>query len=68
MKIEIVKKEIGHVLEIEENITMLKMPSVMKEDYQTLFDYICKQGQECSQPPYARYLGVNWKEEMGKPK
>ena len=37
--IEIVTKEIGYALEIEEKLPMWKMPSIMGENFQAILNY-----------------------------
>ncbi|XPV76400.1 MAG: GyrI-like domain-containing protein [Desulfovibrio sp.] len=68
MKIEIIEKELGYVLEIEEKIKMFKMPSAMKANFKELYEYVTEKGCECENPPYARYVNINWEEEMTKSK
>jgi effector-binding domain-containing protein len=65
---ETVEKEIGHVLEIEERIPMWKMPSTMGRDLKELSGHLENQGVEPAGAPYSRYLGVDWKTELAKPK
>lgn len=59
MDIKVVEVEIGDVVEIEENIQMWKMPSVMGKDYEGLYSYLKSVDCECDEAPYARYVGVD---------
>jgi len=65
-KVEIIEKEIGHVVEIEENVKMMKMPKVMGINFNRIMDYINKNGAECTGAPYARYLDIDWDVQMEK--
>ncbi len=67
-KIETVDKEIGYVLEIEERIPMWKMASTMGRDLKELSGHLESRGGEPAGAPYSRYLGVDWKAELAKPK
>ncbi len=64
--IEIIDKEIGNVLEIEENIPMWKMPSTMGSDFKAILEYIQKHGNVNTESPYARYLGIEWESQINK--
>lgn len=66
MEIEIVEKEIGNVVEIEETIPMWKMPSVMSKDYFAIYKYLKSKGNEEIGKPYARYLDIDWSVETSK--
>jgi effector-binding domain-containing protein len=64
--IELIEKELGDVIEIEEKVPLWKMPSVMKRDFQCILDYVKSKGEDCKEVPYARYLNVDWELEMKK--
>ena len=63
---EIIEKEIGNVIEIEENEATWKLPSIMKKDYKKIFEYLKSQNTECSDAPYAHYLDVDWDAQINK--
>jgi len=63
-KIEIIKKEIGDVLEIEERTPMWKMPSAMGRDFTLILEHLNSRGVECREAPYTRYLNIDWDFEM----
>ncbi|MBU0473767.1 MAG: GyrI-like domain-containing protein [Bacteroidetes bacterium] len=65
-KIEIVEKEIGHVLEIEENASMLKLPSLMGKDLTLILDYMKEKNVTPEEAPYGRYLDIDWDSQMKK--
>ena len=66
-KIEIIEKELGDVIEIEENTFVWKMPSVMSRNFDGLYTY-SKKGSDEESPfmPYARYVGFDWEKELSK--
>ncbi len=68
MDIDIVEKEIGNVVEIEECSAMWKMPMILGKDFQKLLDCLKSQNAECAEAPYTRYVDVDWDSEMGKSK
>nr|NQU89766.1 GyrI-like domain-containing protein [Bacteroidota bacterium] len=63
---EIITREIGHVVEIEENVPIWKMPKVMGKNFHRIMDYLKTNNAECTDAPYARYLDINWEEQMSK--
>ena len=63
-KIEIVEKEIGDVVEIEERVPMWKMPSAMSRDFNLILEHLKSMGADCKEAPYARYLDIDWELEM----
>lgn len=65
-KIEIVEKEIGHCIEIEELISTFKIPSALGRDYHTISEYISSEDAEMSDFPYVRYIDVDWEDQMSK--
>ncbi len=66
-KIEIIEKELGDVIEIEENTYVWKMPSVMSRNFDGLYTYSKKWSDEESPfMPYARYIGFEWEKELSK--
>ena len=65
--IEIVEKEIGKVLEIEERAYVWQMPSVMSKNFTKLVEYTNTKCDESTQVSlYARYVGFDWEKELSK--
>jgi len=64
--IEIIEKEIGHVIEIEESVPMTKMPTVMKKNFTVIKAYLDNNNMECIEAPYAKYLDIDWDAQMKK--
>ncbi len=67
-QIEIITREIGNVIEIEENVSMMKMPQVMGRDLTMITEYMKANNVKCAEPPYSRYLDINWKVQMNMSK
>ena len=44
---EIIEKEIGHVIEIEESVRTTKMPSVMKKNFSAIKACLYNNNMEC---------------------
>ena len=65
-EIEIIEKEIGNVIEIEERVPMWKMPSIMGKDFNLIMESLKAEGIADMDAPYARYLDVDWEAEMAK--
>jgi effector-binding domain-containing protein len=65
---EIIEKAIGPVLEIEERVSMWRMPATFGRNYKRIAEYLDSQGAECVDAPYARYLEMDWESEIGKGK
>jgi effector-binding domain-containing protein len=65
-EIEIIEKEIGDVIEIEERVPVWKMPSVMSKDFKLILEHLKSKGVDCKEAPYARYLNIDWDYEMRK--
>ena len=65
-QIEIIEKEIGNVIEIEEKIPMWKMPFFMKKNYKRIMDYIDTHNKDSAGIVYARYLNVDWESLINK--
>jgi effector-binding domain-containing protein len=65
-EIEIIEKEIGDVIEIEERVPVWKMPSVMSRNFKLILGHLKSEGVDCEEAPYARYLDVDWELEMKK--
>ncbi len=59
-KIEIVEKEIGFVIEIEEKASTFKLPLVMGKDLKQISEYLKENNVNSKNAPYARYLDINW--------
>jgi len=60
----IVEREFGSVIEAEERIPMLRIPSVMGRVYERIFALISAAGVVPAGAPYAVYLGVDWDEQI----
>ncbi len=65
---EVVEKAFGSVIEIEERVGMLAMPSTFGRDFKQIMDYLQSQGAECVDMPYARYQGMDWDKELNRGK
>ena len=66
MDIEIIEKEIGSVIEIEENVFMLKMPMVMGKGFGKILEYLKSNDVQEIEAPYARYLDIDWETQVNK--
>lgn len=64
----VVEKTIGPVVEIEEHVSMWRMPATFTRDYKLIADYLESQGVECVDAPYARYLDMDWEKELNRGK
>lgn len=65
MDIDVIEKEVGQVLEIEAKAPMWKLPSVMGRDFTLLAEQQeLSGGERCA--PYARYVGIDWKQQVSK--
>ncbi|MCW8888016.1 MAG: GyrI-like domain-containing protein [Gammaproteobacteria bacterium] len=60
---EIIEKEIGPVIEVEESVPIWKMPATFGRDFGLISDYIESQGSSIREMPYARYLDIDWEAE-----
>lgn len=65
---EVVEETIGPVVEIEERVSVWRMPSTFKRDYKRIAEYLDTQGAECVDMPYARYLDMDWEVELHRGK
>lgn len=63
---EIIEKEIGAVVEIEETAPIWKMPKVMGRDFHQLMDYVQSQHGELADVPYSHYVDIQWEKELHK--
>lgn len=63
---EIVEKEIGNVIEIENRVSMMKMAKTMGKSYSKIMSYIHINQTECSEAPYTRYPDIEWEHQTGK--
>jgi hypothetical protein len=61
---EIIEKEIGPVVEIEERAFIWQMPAAFRRDYHLLSSHIEQQGSALNGMPYARYLDIDWEREQ----
>jgi len=63
---EILEKEIGPVVEIEENVKVWQMPKTFGRDYEKINSYLVSNDAECSGVPYARYVDMVWEKEVNR--
>jgi effector-binding domain-containing protein len=64
----VVEKTIGPVIEIEECVSVWRMPATFTKDYQRISKYLASQEAECVDMPYARYLEMDWEVELNRGK
>lgn len=67
-KFEVIEKTIGPVVEIEECVSVWRMPATFTRDYKRIAKYLVTQGAECVDMPYARYLDMDWEVELNRGK
>ena len=60
---EIIEKEFGPVIEIEEWVPIWKMAATFGRDFGQISDYIDSQNSSINGMPYARYLDIDWEAE-----
>lgn len=65
---EVVEKTFGPVIEIEERVGMLAMPSTFGRDFKQIMDYLQSHGAQCVDMPYARYQDMDWDKELNRGK
>lgn len=65
LKINVVEREIGPVLEMEHRCTMFGMPRAMGSGFGAIHEHMKALGTEPKEAPYARYPEINWEEAMG---
>jgi len=65
---EIIEKEIGPVIEIEERVPVWRMPATFGRDYKRIAEYLTSQGAEVVGMPYARYQNMDWEVELNRSK
>lgn len=65
---EVIEKAIGPVIEIEEFVSVWRMPATFGQDYKRISAYLTSQGAECIDMPYARYQDMDWERELNKGK
>ena len=65
---ELIEKEIGPVIEIEECVKVWRMPATFGRDYKRISDYLASQDAESVGMPYARYQDMNWELELNRGK
>lgn len=63
---EVVEKTIGPVVEIEERVSVWRMPATFTRDYRRIAEYLGTQGAECVDMPYARYQDMDWEVELNR--
>lgn len=67
MSVEIIEKDIGYVIEIEENTYVWKMPKVMPKNFCRLSEYAGDNyNHDDNMVVYARYVGFDWEKEFSK--
>lgn len=64
--VEIIEKEIGNVIEVEECIKIWKMTEVIRNDFNKIEEYLMKKGAESVNAPYTRYVDIDWDSQMKK--
>ncbi|MCJ7802339.1 MAG: GyrI-like domain-containing protein [Candidatus Marinimicrobia bacterium] len=64
--IKIIEKEIGYVIEIEEKVSMFKMPKLLGQNYKSIFAYFAEKNikESGDTMPYTRYLDIEWEKQM----
>jgi len=65
---EIIEKEIGPVIEIEERVPVWRMPATFGRDYKRIAEYLTSQDAEVVGMPYARYQNMDWEVELNRSK
>jgi hypothetical protein len=63
--IQLIEREIGNVLEIEERVPVWKMPMTMSRDFPALFEYAQNEGANPTEA-YARYMEIDLEAEVSK--
>jgi len=63
---EVVEKEIGPVVEIEEKVKVWQMPKTFGRDYEAINNYLLANDAKCSGMPYARYVDMDWEKEVNR--
>ncbi|MDH5392460.1 MAG: GyrI-like domain-containing protein [Gammaproteobacteria bacterium] len=63
---EIMEKEIGPVVEIEESVHVWQMPKTFGRDYEMINNYLVSNAAECTGMPYARYVDMQWQKEVNR--
>jgi effector-binding domain-containing protein len=64
----IINRSLGYVVEIERQVSVMKMSKIMAEDYKAIFKYLKENGIEPNEKtmPYTRYLDIDWESQMKK--
>jgi effector-binding domain-containing protein len=63
---EIIEKEIGQVIELEENVSMFQMPGAMGKNFKELMTFMESKNIKCTDVPYARYVNIDLDSEVNK--
>jgi hypothetical protein len=63
---EIVEREIGPVIGIEETAPIWQMAKVMGRDFGRLMDHIKSQNGKHADAPYIHYVDIDWKKQLNK--
>lgn len=63
---EIQDREIGPVVEIEENVKVWQMPKTFGRDFEMINHYLVSNDAICSGMPYARYVDMVWEKEVNR--
>ena len=63
---EIIEKEIGNVVEIEETAPVWKLSKVMGRDFSQLMNYIESQHGEHVDAPFSHYVDVEWDKQLSQ--
>ncbi len=64
--IEVVERDFGNAIEIEERCSMLGMTKAFTRDYPRLMKYLEAKQVKPGGVPYARYLDINWEKETNR--
>lgn len=64
--ITLVEKEFGDTIEIEEQVSMLSMPTVMGHDFNKITDYVLSNESEVIDNPFVRYMDIDWEAQVKK--
>jgi predicted transcriptional regulator YdeE len=60
---EVVEKSLGNALEIEENVSMMKMSKAMGKDFMEIMNYMKDHEYQMGEAPYSRYVDINWEHQ-----
>jgi len=64
----VIDKAIGSVIEIEEYVSVWRMPTIFGRNFKTIADYIEKNDAEVVDMPYGFYKDMDWEVEVNRSK